>query len=222
MSDHPVRLVCFDLGGVLLRICRTWDEGCRAAGIEPRPGANDPVLVERRRAVSHAYSLGRIDCDACFRGMSEATSGLYTPDEVARVHDAWLVGEYPGVGPLIDRLLNAPHVRTGVLSNTNHRHWVRIAPGPRAEFPAAARLPNLHASHILGLAKPDPAIYAAFERSVGVRGPEILFFDDLDENIAAAKAAGWQAVQVDHQGDTATQMLRHLSSCGAFSPHSMP
>ena len=32
----PIRLVCFDLGGVLVKICRSWSDGCRAAGLDVR------------------------------------------------------------------------------------------------------------------------------------------------------------------------------------------
>ncbi len=31
-----IQLVCFDVGGVVVRICHTWAEGCAAAGITPR------------------------------------------------------------------------------------------------------------------------------------------------------------------------------------------
>ncbi len=40
MLEKRIRLVCFDLGGVVIRICRTWAEGCAAAGLEVR----DPLL----------------------------------------------------------------------------------------------------------------------------------------------------------------------------------
>ena len=32
MSER-VTLVVFDLGGVVVRICRSWEEACRAAGV---------------------------------------------------------------------------------------------------------------------------------------------------------------------------------------------
>ena len=32
--SSPIRLVCFDLGRVLIRICDGWREACGAAGVE--------------------------------------------------------------------------------------------------------------------------------------------------------------------------------------------
>ena len=43
----------------------------------------------------------------------------------------------------------------------------------------------------LGLAKPDPAIYAAVEAGTGLTGADLLFTDDRPENIEAAAMRGW-------------------------------
>ena len=46
--------------------------------------------------------------------------------------------------------------------------------------------------------------------------PDVLFIavDDLAENVDAARACGWDAVLVDHEGDTAAQVLAALRSRG--------
>jgi FMN phosphatase YigB (HAD superfamily) len=64
----------------------------------------------------------------------------------------------------------------------------------------------------LRLAKPDPAIYRAFERATARAPEEILFFDDLPENVAAARALGWQAVRVNPYADTVGQIRERLRS----------
>ena len=73
--------------------------------------------------------------------------------------------------------------------------------GSPAQFGAPARLRHRHASHLLGLAKPDAAIYHAFAHQTGFSPNRIVFFDDLAENIQAARASGWNAHQIDHAGD---------------------
>lgn len=220
MSDPRVSLVVFDLGGVIVRICRSWAEGCRVAGVpvraEEQMGTQE--MIARRRELARAYQEGRIDCEEYFRRVAESTDGLYTPDEIRRVHDAWTMDEYPGVNALV-RALKGAGVATGVLSNTNHAHWMRLAPPPHVEaveYPTPRLVDHLHASHLLGLSKPSPEIYHRFAELTGYRGRkrEILFFDDLEENIAAARSVGWRAVQVDHAGDTASQMAHILREHG--------
>lgn len=221
MSEHePIRLVCFDWGGVILKICRSFAEGCAAAGLPVRADVQDTALAQHRRKVAWRYQRGELSCEEYFKLASEQTNGLYTPDEVRLIHDAWLLEEYPGVGELVDRLSATPGIQTGLLSNTNPRHWLRRLPGGvdgLPHFPTIEKLSHRHASHLLGEAKPDEAVYRKFERESGFDAPSILFFDDLEDNINAARNAGWNAVLIDHEGDTAAQIdaaLRRLRVWG--------
>lgn len=222
MSD--IKLVCFDWGGVILRICRNWQEGCAAAGVPLRQGDGHPeaaaAMAAARAEVARRYQTGEIDCAAFDAGISAATGGLYSPEEVRRIHDAWLIAEYPGVDRVVARLLETPGVETGLLSNTNAGHWRRHMPvpgGARADFPTVARLKHRHASHLLGAAKPSEEIYRLFERRTGAPSSAILFFDDLLENVQTARRLGWQADQIDPDGDTAAQIERHLHRRGIFA-----
>ena len=138
--------------------------------------------------------------------------GAYSPDEIAMIHDAWLIEEYPGVRTLVDDLHRLGGVETGMLSNTNARHWARR----ERDFTTAGLLGSQHASHLLGLAKPDPAIFRAFERRTGQAPGGIVFFDDLPENVDAARRAGWRGVLIDHVGDTAAQMRSALRDLGVL------
>jgi len=211
-----LKIIVFDLGGVIVRICRTWDEACKLAGVPVREGWDDPAARVKRKELNKLYQEGRIDCDTFFRGIAGTVSGLYTADEVRRVHNAWTLEEYPGTGALIDDI-HAAGFATGVLSNTNRTHWQRLAPPahqPAIEYPTPRRVRHLHASHLMQLTKPDVAIYHDFARRSGFRpgecgtgaGSEILFFDDLEENVAGAMQAGWMAHRVDFAGDTVRQM----------------
>lgn len=211
MSDQ-IRAVVFDWGGVILQICRSWEEGCRRAGIPFRERPGGPAMDSERKRINQLYQTGMIDCDTFFEQIAATTQGVYAPSEIRTVHDAWLIQEYRGVRDLILELNESKRVETGLLSNTSHRHWLRHLPrGNQAgEFPTIGLLTHKHASHLLKLAKPDIQIHRAFERESGHAAGQILFFDDLPDNIAAARAAGWHAHQIDHTGDTAQQMRTAL------------
>jgi len=202
-------LVCFDLGGVLVRICRSWEEGCAAAGVDLRPDYRpDEAGERRRRAAVDQLQRGAISRDEFWRAVSETFRGVYTPEEIARVHSAWLLGEYDNVAPIIDRL-HTRGVATACLSNTNEPHWEALV-----EYDALRRLQALHASHEMGLAKPDAAIFRAFEEAVGVRGERILFFEDTEENARAAGDLGWRTCVVDPHTETAPQIDAALREHG--------
>ena len=219
MSERSIRVVCFDLGGVVVRICRSWEEACARAGVPVRAPSQFAFedFVRQRRALVDDYQTGRMPCEDYWPAIAAATGGLYSAEEVERVHSAWTMEDYPGVDQII-RAINAQgSALTACLSNTNPRHWA-ILRGQRAPYapgsPAVAALRHTLVSHELGLVKPDAAIYEAAEQALNAQPQEILFFDDLEENTRAAAARGWRAVTIDHQRDTAAQMREHLKSYG--------
>ncbi len=215
------RVVCFDLGGVLVRICRGWPEACAQAALPAR----DPERLsgdewrKRRLDPGDRYQRGLIECNAYFSELAASIDGLYSAAELERMHGAWTLDHYPGALDLVRALNATPGVDTACLSNTNHAHWIRLAGlNGRNEYPAVRELRHQLASHLLGCAKPDPRIYelaqATFAKVLPVRASDILFFDDLAENVSAARAAGWSAFQVDPSGDPVHQMRGILTDAG--------
>ena len=50
----------------------------------------------------------------------------------------------------------------------------------------------------LQVMKPDDGIYEALEKGTGLTGSDLIFADDRADNIAAAKARGWQTHLFEH------------------------
>ena len=215
-ASASAQIVCFDLGGVLVRIHRSWPDVCRAVGLEPRGNWAGEAQLLAYQTLMDLFGTGQISEQEWSERLSIALAGNHTAAELVRIHRGWTRGEYRGIAALVDEL-HARGVETACLSNTTHSHWVRLLheengralPGAPA-FPGVRRLRRHFASHVLGLAKPDPAIYRAFETATGRAGAEILFFDDLPPNVTAARALGWQAELIDPEGETAPQLRRHL------------
>ena len=221
-GNGAIELVCFDLGGVLVRTCTVWSDLCRAARLEVR-GESGGALAERaRREVNEAQMLGALSTEEWIEAMGRVLGGLYSAEEIAALHDAVIIEEYPGVGALIDDLHRAG-VATACLSNTSEPHWVKLLhhDGTQplagvARYPGVRSLGVHHASYLMRLVKPAPAIYRAFEKATGYSGAQILFFDDLAENIAAAREIGWRAETIDPAQPTAAQLRRHLTAYGVL------
>ena len=206
--------ICFDWGGVLLQICRSWEEGCERAGVEVRNKRTARKCYKKLKALEPRYQTGQMSDKAYFRALSRESDDLYSIDDVAAIHHAWLIEEYDGADQLVDELNEFADLTVGLLSNTNALHWSRM----EEDFPTASRIEHRHASHLFGLAKPDDKAFAAYERRVGATGPQILLFDDSPENIKAAKDFGWHAEQIDFAGDTVTQMRTHLEKLSILEP----
>ena len=207
----PVRLVCLDLGGVMIRICRDWDEACGDARFELRSRFASAAEVARHVApIGRAYETGTID-DEEFDRRAAAALGLST-QQVAGAVDAWLIGPYPGARDLIRRLGRCDGIHSACLTNTNRRHWRAMTQPGQHELgldELTWRFTSFDAGHM----KPDAGIYAYAERfaaAAGVAPASILFFDDNPANVAAAASRGWHAEQIDPQGDPPGQVRQHL------------
>lgn len=217
---RDARIVCFDLGGVIVRICRSWEEGCARAGVALRDherfmlGAH----VSARSGHTDAHQRGDLSIRDYCAAIARASASIYDEREIDLVHAAWIIGEYPGVRELIDELNASPGVRTACLSNTNAAHWDQMlgrdARGP--VIPALACIAHPVASHHARLVKPDEEFYRYFERRLGASPESIIFFDDLEENVDAARRFGWDAHRVDPEGDTARQMRETLRGRGVL------
>ena len=201
------KVVCFDLGGVLVRICNSWHEGCLAAGLKARAIDSSSAAKAQRELIGAAHQSGAMSDPEFFTALARSLGRGWTVAQARRVHEAWILGEYDGVAGLLDELKRAG-VATACLSNTNEPHWKQM----ERELPMLANLRHRHASHLLKSIKPDPDIYAAFERAVGCRADSVIFFDDLSENVAAAQARGWDAHRIDPTSCTVTQIRSVLES----------
>lgn len=214
MTPSPIQLVCFDLGRVLIDICRGFAEAAGRAGVAAPACLQEPGVRQRVLEVFHEHESGRVDDD----GFAAAVGDILTcpPPHVLATLRAWLKGPFPGVSELVEDLRRRPHVQLACLSNTNGMHWNMMIAG---SGPTALPLHRLHhrfASHLLGCMKPDARIYQHVEQATGIAPQAIVFFDDRPENCQGARDRGWHAHVIAEDGDPVTQMRRHLAEHGVL------
>ena len=214
-QPESIKLIIFDLGGVLIRLCGGWRNACRSAGV-PYPAAiDDQAVASAVKGAMIEHEHGRIDDDQWTSRIAELTR--LTRPQVQAVSCAWLASAYDGVEELVERIVPTG-VKTACLSNTNAHHWTMMTgngyAGPN-RLPLD-RLDYRFASHLLGAMKPDEAIYIHVERTIRIVPEHILFFDDCPHNCAAAADRGWCAHQIDPAQNTVAQMTQRLTQLGVF------
>ncbi len=198
------RLICFDIGGVLVRISQTWQEAAEFAGVKTTIADSPPLFLADAEPMNR-HQAGHIDYATYLDEMGQL---MGCPVEHAeKAHLSILQHEYPGIPEFVSEVKN-DGFRTACLSNTNAPHWADLT-NP-AKFPTVASLEFRCASHLFELGKPDPAIYRRFEAETGFRPDQIIFFDDNRQNVEAANAVGWLAYRIDPYGDPAEQMRAAL------------
>ncbi|HZN66459.1 MAG TPA: HAD family phosphatase [Tepidisphaeraceae bacterium] len=209
-----IELVVFDLGRVLVRICKDWRHACQMAGIVPPPEERVAAGWARVHDAVCRVEVGHITGDEFCAEVAAAFGVL--PGEISAALAAFTHGPYPGAVELLDEL-QARGVATACLSNTNEPHWRLMRdPSSHTYFPFD-RLTHAFASHLLRLRKPDDAVYAHVERATGVRGDRIVFFDDVEENVEGARRRGWHAYHIDPAPDDPLPQVRsHLETQGVL------
>ena len=208
------KIVVFDLGRVLLRICDSWQHACEVVGIT---GVDWRELNRAEQSqldqVIHAFDTGDLDL-ATFAARAGKLRGL-TPQQVIALSNGYPRGPFPGAGELLDDLRAAGHT-TACLSNTNANHWRILADPNDPHGKVLHKLHHRFASHLMRVRKPDPAIYAQVEKELGASGDRIIFFDDRPENIAAAKARGWSGFVVPVVPNPIPTIRAHLQESGVL------
>lgn len=214
-EQSQIQLVVFDLGRVLLKIAADWHEAYDRAGLhhlEPQEG--DISAGTRRKHDPEAermfsgFETGKISQDDFFAFAAE-TGGM-TIEEAKRLMDAWLIEPFDGVDEILDELKSAG-LKLACLSNTNARHWESLTDPTHPAYLPLDKLDYPYASQLIGHAKPHPETYEYVERETSTPPHAILFFDDLEENIAAANERGWHTHHITPDRDPIQQVREVLS-----------
>ncbi len=184
----------FDLGGVIVdidfrRVFEAWsaDSGVPAATLESRFSMD--AYYER-------HERGEIPVADYFESLRSSLGIRLTDKQFERGWNAVFVGEVPGIARLLRRA--QVHFPLYVFSNSNaahHAYWAR------QYAPTLCVFRKVFVSSDLGRRKPEPEAYAAVARAMGMPLPGILFFDDLEDNVEAAKKIGMQAVHIKSFAD---------------------
>jgi putative hydrolase of the HAD superfamily len=194
--------IYFDLGNVLLKFSHRLAARQMAdvAGVTEEMAWN--AVFES--GLSDRYELGHITSRDFFEHFCRATSSR--PDFQQLLHAVSDIFELnTAIVPLVTHLHSA-HRRLGILSNTNEAHWQFVSQGRyaiiRDFFPVKAL------SFQLKSMKPQPEIYTAAAALAGFDPQEIFFMDDRTENVAGARAVGFDAVLYENPRQLADELRR--------------
>ena len=196
LSPGAADALLFDLGRVVIDIDFSQALACwaRHAGCAPADLAMRFVRDEAYRR----HELGTLSDADYFQGL-RTSLGIGISD--AAFLEGWnaiFAGEMPGIAPLLARA--AERIPLYAFSNTNRPH---VAHFSKIYAPLLGHFKEVFLSSTIGLRKPDAAAYDHVVKAIGAPPKRIVFFDDLAENIAGARACGLTAVHVTSIDDVA-------------------
>ena len=194
-----ITFIYFDLGNVLLNF--NHDKACQQMGEVAGVSAMQVKELLFNSGLQWKYERGELTTLEVYEQFTEATQT--EPNYQELIHAAADIFEpNQPVLNMVSGLSKAGYA-LGIISNTCAAHWEFVSQGA---YPELNLFQTLILSYQEKLVKPDTEIYELAIQRAGVSAEQILFLDDLKENVAGATEAGIQA----HLYESPEQLLGTL------------
>ncbi|MBI5593893.1 MAG: HAD family phosphatase [Deltaproteobacteria bacterium] len=206
--NRELSIILFDLGGVLVElpaqpIPADWTDRAPASGQKSSGWLTSPAAT--------AFEKGEISASRFADEIVKEMKLSITPDEILARFTFWPKGLFPGTKALIGRI--PPQYTLAIFSNTNELHWPRLM----TEMGLEGCFDHYFASFKIGMAKPDPAAFRYVVNALSCEPSEILFLDDSQMNVDAARLVGLKAERVSGIG----QVEKVLAENGVLADSSL-
>lgn len=203
LMNQAITHLIFDLGGVIIELRGTpilseWTGSKQSA----------EQLWEKwlTSEAPRAFESGKIDKDAFAASIVEELSLSISSDEFLEYFTNLPIGPYKGSLKMLHSL--RPRYTTALFSNSNAAHWAR-----KSAMQVPPAFDHHFASHLMGKVKPDSEAFEHVVAELGVPASNMLFFDDNEINVQAARHAGMNARRVVGYD----QLLTALDDIGIYS-----
>lgn len=175
-----VNVVLFDLGNVLVRF--TPETFWRSLELS---SLNQQIpFAAKVKTLSNQFERGEFSADDFFHRLGRIFDGKFSVPKLQKAFSSVLTKPIEGMESVLATIQT--RARTALVSNTNEYHWDYC----RKNIPAIHRLQASYLSFKICAMKPDPKFYAHVIEAEKLEADQMLFVDDVEENVAGAERAG--------------------------------
>jgi FMN phosphatase YigB (HAD superfamily) len=186
----PVQAIVFDVGWVLLHL----DYSPLTTYLQQHGADIASMRDVTARIGLEKHETGALPGEALLDNMASLGD---RPMDRAELRRRWLNMFEPQASMLALARDLTQRYRVHLLSNVGDLHWDHMVREYGIDRIGHGALP----SFVAGFMKPNPGIYAEAERRFALTPAATVFIDDLIDNVAGARARGWQGIQhTDHAG----------------------
>jgi HAD superfamily hydrolase (TIGR01509 family) len=139
-------------------------------------------------ALTLQYETGYISTDDYLYGLRTVFNNKFTIIQLEKAFSSIIRQPVEGVTDIVQRV-SITH-QTALVSNTNEIHYKLSL----TKFECLKILQKHYLSYRLRVMKPARGFYDAIIKDQGIHSSQMLFIDDLEENVNSAKSAGMQTV----------------------------
>lgn len=185
--SKPIRVVLFDVGGVLVELSGVTT---LLSWLGHRVTADQLYTFWLASPLVRSFETGKLQPDVFADQLIAELRLPVGKEEFLAEFCTWSLRVLPGAVELVQQLPRN-YVRA-TLCNTNALHWPRLM--QRRDLVSA--FDHHFASHLTGKIKPDEEAFQHVLATLECDGPQALFLDDNRLNVAAARRVGMAAFQV--------------------------
>ncbi len=178
------KVVLFDLGRVLMHIdFESFPNGLGLVTQEQRAPYDAPL-----KPFIRLYEEGKMSTDEFLDGLFAIFDCRFPREQILEAFNNIIVADHQQIIPFVEAVKK--QYRIAVLSNTCACHWEKI----ESISSIIKYFPDIFTSFDLGVMKPDRKIYELVCSAMNVQPHDVLFIDDLAENISGALDAGMHGI----------------------------
>ena len=185
-SSSEIKVVLFDLGRVLMHIdFEAFPNGLGLFTKEQRAPYDAPL-----KPFIRLYEEGKMTTEEFLDGLFAIFDCRFPREQILESFNGIIVADNTAIIPFVEEMKKK--YRIAVLSNTCECHWKKVENISSILRTFSAE--NIFTSFGIGVMKPDKKIYDAVSTSMHVRSEQVLFIDDLPENVRGAVDAGMKGI----------------------------
>lgn len=194
LQKEKVKVLLFDLGNVIISV-----DFARAISVWSHYAKIAPEVLKARFIFDVSYERherGEITGAAYFASLRKLLETELTDAQLGEGWNAIYQGEVSGIQTILKRAKQSFPLYA--FSNTNPTHWAYAC---QHYSDVLGLFEKVFTSSELKKRKPQREAFETVVKEMGVNAVNVLFFDDLLENVEGARAAGLQAVHVQSFAD---------------------
>lgn len=178
------KVVLFDLGRVLMHIdFDAFPNGLGLITPEQRAPYDAPL-----KPFIRLYEEGKMTTEEFLDGLYAIFDCRFPQEQILESFNDIIMEDNASILPFVNTVRSKYDV--AILSNTCECHWDKV----RHLSSTVKLFPHIFTSFELGVMKPDRRVYDAVCASLNVAPHQILFIDDLAENVQGAIDAGMYGI----------------------------
>jgi putative hydrolase of the HAD superfamily len=183
--NTDIKVILFDLGRVLMHIdFEAFPNGLGLLTKEERLQYDQAHIQKSIRE----YETGKMSTNEFYDSLYGIFQKKYSREKLRESFDGIIVADNQEIIPFVEKIML--QYRIAVLSNTCASHWEKVL-----RLSSLIKLfPDVFTSFQLGAMKPARSVYENVCTSLNVQPHEVLFIDDLKENVEGAISAGMKGI----------------------------